>query len=79
MGNTMVEVRAFVTINDENENDFQEVQKSRSSKKKEKISNNSPPLAPTPPSQSLGIYLKISPRTAFEINKTTLIRVAILN
>ena len=72
---TMVDVGAFVTIHDETENDFEE-SLSRSSIKKEKISpikNNSPPLVPTPPLQNLGIYLKISSDTPFEINKKTLL------
>ena len=48
--------------------------------KKEKnfpIKNNSPSLDPAPPSQNLGIYLKISPYTTFEINMITLIWVAV--
>ena len=75
----MVEVGAYVTIQDDNENEFQEVL-SRNSKKRKKISpikNITPPHDPTFPSQNLGIYLKITPYTHFEIKKIALLRVAI--
>lgn len=79
LNNTMVEVGAYVTIQDETENEFQEVL-SRNSKKRKKISpikNNTPSHNPTFPSQNLGIYLKITPDTPFEIKKVALLRVAI--
>ena len=73
----MISVGANVTINDDN--GFQEVL-SRSSKKRKKISpikSISPLPAQDPPSKNLGIYLKITPTTPFEIKMITAIRVAI--
>jgi hypothetical protein len=72
----MISVGANVTIDD---NGFQEVL-SRSSKKRKKtspIKSISPPPVQVSPSQNLGIYLKITPNTPFEITKITTIRVAI--
>jgi len=41
------------------------------------VKNYFPPFDPTPPSQSLGIDLKISPITPFEIKKIALSKLAI--
>jgi hypothetical protein len=73
---TMTSVGANVAIDD---NGFQEVL-SRSSKKRKNFSPIKiifPPPAQDSPSQNLGIFLKISPNTPFEITKITTIRVVI--
>ena len=46
-------------------------------KKISPIKNNSAPQDPTLPSQKIGIYLKITADTPFEIKKIALLRVAI--
>ena len=77
----MLDAGVYVTIQDDSDSDFQEVLSRSSSKGKKSFlrkENYSPPQDPTPPSQNLGIYLKISPDILFEIKKIPLLRVAIL-